>query len=300
MQVPRFWATAGGSVRGADGRRYLRDAWGWSMSSAAEALEVAQQRVQALLADPRPTRSPGGYYPRVPLREMILDEVLIEGEQALVITRNRYGAEILNTDRVLIADIDLPELADEAEPVAGGGLLSRLFGHTAPEREREHVGAPQEPPAVLQQLDMVADWAGARPELGVIVYRTASGLRVFVTGVAEPTTSEGERILADLGADPLYRELCRTHGTFRARLTPKPWRLSLMRGPGYAWYRWPFASRWAEREYRRWLDRYEAAADGYAVCRLLASHGPAPSEFEARIIQRHDERTGALSPFPLA
>jgi hypothetical protein len=245
------------------------------MSSVAEALEIAQRRVQALLADPRPIRGPGGYYPRVPLREMILDEVLLDGEQALVITRNRYGAEILNTDRVLIADVDLPELADVAEP--------------------------PEPLAVLERLGAVADWAGARPELGVIVYRTASGLRVFVTGVAEPaTSSEGQRILAELGADPLYRELCRTHGTFRARLTPKPWRLPRMGLPGYAWYRWPHASRWAQREYRRWLERYEAATNGYAVCRLLASHGPPPSGFEARIIERHDDRTGVLSALPLA
>ena len=47
-----------------------------------------------------------------------------------VITRNRYGAEVLNTDAVLIADIDLPE------PVRlpGQGLLGRLFGRSRHQR----------------------------------------------------------------------------------------------------------------------------------------------------------------------
>jgi hypothetical protein len=41
----------------------------------------------------------------------------------LAVTRNRDGAEVLNTNRILIADIDLPELR---EPTTGG-LLRRLF-----------------------------------------------------------------------------------------------------------------------------------------------------------------------------
>ena len=254
------------------------------MSSTADALDVAHARLRSTLATIRSDDRVGGYYPRVPLREPILDEVVLDGEQALVVTRNRYGAEVLNTDRLLIADVDLPGLA---EPTAGG-LLRRLF-----RRPVAGTGAPAEPPAVVERLAAIGAWARANPGLGVVVYRTASGLRVFVTGVEEPASSaRGSQILAELDADPIYRELCRAHGTFRARLTPKPWRLPGLRAP---LGRYPYTD-----DFRQWLDRYETAARSYAVCRLLGAHGPGLSTVDEQILRLHDERTGARLPLPLA
>jgi hypothetical protein len=259
------------------------------MSSAAEALDVAQERLRSALSSLRSGERVGGYYPRVPLREPIVDEVLDGSEQLLVVTRNRYGAEILNTDRLLIADIDLPEL----EAPATGGVLQRLF-----RRQSADVEPTAEPPAVAERLSALADWARANVLLGVIAYRTASGLRVFVTGLGDHVAAtDADRILAELGADPIYRELCRAHGTFRARLTPKPWRLPHMKAPRD---RWPVATDDAEQRFGRWLDDYEAARRGYAVCRRLWTHGPAPSAQEEAIIQLHDGRTGVADRLPLA
>jgi hypothetical protein len=288
MRIPKFWEVAEGSVTGPDGEPLFRRVWGWSASSAAEALDVAHDRLRSALANIRSGTRQGGYYPRVPLREPILDEVFADGEQLLVVTRNRYGAEILNTDRVLIADVDLPELEGTT-----GGLFRRLFRRSTPEADQ-----PTEPPVVVERLAVLADWARAHPDLGVIAYRTASGLRIFVTGVAEPATSyEGAQILTDLGTDPIYRELCRTHGTFRARLTPKPWRLPRLKAPRD---RWPFQTYEAEDRFQRWLANYDAASRGYAVCRRLAAHGPAPSTLETQLIRRHDDRTRATASLPLA
>jgi hypothetical protein len=289
MRIPKFWEVAEGSSPGPGGEPLFRRMWGWSMSSATEALDVAHDRLRSALANIRSGTRLGGYYPRVPLREPILHEVFADGEQALVVTRNRYGAEVLNTDRVLIADVDLPELEGST-----GGLLRRLFRRPAADTD------PQaEPPVVVERLATIADWARLHPSLGVIVYRTASGLRVFVTGVAEPASSaQGEQILMELGTDPIYRELCRTHGTFRARLTPKPWRLPRIKAPSGG--RWPYQTLDAEDQFLRWLATYDAARGGYAVCRRLASHGPAPSTLEAQIIQLHDDRTGTSADLPLA
>jgi hypothetical protein len=290
MRIPKFWAVAEGSETGRHGERLFRRVWGWSMSSGAEALAVAQERLRSALADIRSGTRVGGYYPRVPLREPILDELIVDGEQTLVVTRNRYGAEVLNTDRVLIADIDLPEL--EERP-ATGGVLRRLLRRSAAETD-----PAAEPLPVVKRLGTLANWAAANPGLGVIVYRTRSGLRVFVTGVSEPATSaQGQHILAELGADWIYRELCRTHGTFRARLTPKPWRLPRLKAPRD---RWPFADERAERRFQRWLATYEAAAGEFAVCRRIATHGPAPSTSELQVIQRHDDRTRVSTSLPLA
>ena len=290
MRIPKFWAVAEGSGTGPRGERLFRRVWGWSMSSAAEALAVAQDRLRSALADIRREARVGGYYPRAPLREPILDEHLVDGEQAFAVTRNRYGAEVLNTDRMVIADVDMPGLEWVR---AGGALLRRLFRRgPAPE------GPPAEPSSVVRRLDRLAAWAAANPDLGVIVYRTASGLRIFVTGVDEPTSSaRGEQILVELDTDPVYRELCRAHGTFRARLTPKPWRLPGLKAPRD---RWPFADSSSEVRFQRWLADYEVAARDYAVCRRLATHGPTPSTLEAQIIELHDVRVRVSAPLPLA
>ncbi len=257
------------------------------MWSAVEASGVARERLWSTLANLRTNTRAERYYPRVPLREPILDELSIDGEQFLAVTRNRYGAEILNTDRLLIADVDLPE-------------LERNRGHRTWRRLSRQPSPPpgEEPAPVVQRLGVLTDWARANPALGVVIYRTASGLRVFVTGLAEPASSaESERILTELDADPIYRELCRTHGTFRARLTPKPWRLRRMKAPRG---RWPFESHRAEGRFNRWLAHYESASRDHAVCRHLATLGPAPSTVEAQIIQRHDDRTKVSSALPLA
>jgi len=252
------------------------------MSSTADAFALAQDRLRTALANVGLGSGQTGYYPRMPLREPILDELFLDGEQVAAVTRNRYGVEVLNTDRVLIADVDLPGL----DPA--GHLLRRLFR-----------GAPDpfvEPPVVVRRLSRIEDWARAHPSLGVIVYRTASGLRVFVTGIDEPIR-ESDEILAELRADRIYRELCRAHGTFRARLTPKPWRLPRLKAPRGSW---PFADPDQEREFQRWLAEYNAASPAYAVCRRLAAHGPGPSTMEAGILRLHDDRTRTTSPLPLA
>jgi hypothetical protein len=288
VRIPRFWAAVEGSDTGPRGERVFRRVWGWSMGSTAEAILVAQERLRSALANRLGARV-GGYYPRTPLREPILDERIVDGEQVFVLTRNRYGAEVLNTDRVLIADVDLPEL----EEPAADGWLRRVLRRSAPRTD-----PLAEPASVVERLGTLADWARANPGLGVIVNRTASGLRAFVTGIDDPVSSaHGEQVLAELGADPIYRELCRTHGTFRARLTPKPWRLPGMKAP---LERWPFSSYGDERRFQDWLAEYEAVAQQYAVCRRLATHGPPPSTLEAEIIRLHDDRTRVSTPLPLA
>jgi len=281
MRIPRFWAVVG-SDADRQGRPLIRRAWGWSMSSAAEALNVARERLAvALTLNARSGQS--GYYPRVPLREPILGEHLVDGEQAYAVTRNRYGVEVLNTDRLLISDIDLRDLDEDR---------FSFFGRRKPPPD-----TLIDPPSVVKRQEKVAQWAAAHPDLGVIVYRTFSGLRVFVTGFDDPISEAGMQVLKELGTDRIYRELCRTHGTFRARLTPKPWRLPRMRAPQGIW---PFVTEGHERRFNRWLASYEEAVRGYAVCRRLATHGPDPSPFAAEIIRLHDERTRVGVALPLA
>lgn len=289
--LPRFWTTAEGRATDQDGRPFDLTIWGWSTASLAEAAAVAADRlgqVRARLASGQRLQS-WAYYPRMPLREETLAEITApDGTLLAIVSRNRYGAEVLNTDLFLIADIDLP---DESRDSGGGGLLSRLLG-----RRRPTPGLG--PPAAEQEaVERVARFAAANPQLGVHTYRTAAGLRVLVTGGdLPPGTPASESVLGQLAADPIYVRLCSTHQTYRARLTPKPWRCGQRALPE----RWPYADERRAQAARRWLERYETSLPAWATTRWLSSVGPDPSAAEAQVIAWHDRVTRAREELPLA
>jgi hypothetical protein len=56
-------------------------------------------------------------------------------------------------------------------------------------------------------------------------YRTFNGLRLIeLSREWNPNSPESSTVLEGVGCDRLFQQLCRTQGTFRARLEPKPWR----------------------------------------------------------------------------
>jgi hypothetical protein len=303
MQIPRFWVKDEGGDVDPSGRRWHLTMWGWSSESVAEAAEVARTRLQqALEKVRRGEQLDGGYYPRLPLREEIVGVVQHDGQDVAVITRNRYGAQVLNTDRVLIADVDRDlkprtHAVDVVREV--GKRLSRLFGRNVPIAGQ---AAPEPEPERSPEQRAVAavqEWAVRYPEYGVRTYRTAAGLRVIVTGADAPPSSElSRRLLAELGSDPLYVELCAQHDTYRARLTPKPWRAG-WRAPTV---RWPYESDGARREFASWLAGYERASQDRSTCRLLATSGPEPlaGSADAAIVALHDDVTRVQADLPLA
>ena len=301
--VPKFWTTVEGEAVAPQGRRLRLRMWGWSTTSLAEAAAVAADRLGAAAA-----KVAGGqelahwaYYPRMPLRELTLAQIISPDEALLaVITRNRYGVDVLNTDHLLIADVDLPQ--EPASPTwrapqrssSGGGWLSRLLGRTpGPEP------APQQPepvpPAETEALQRIAGFASAHPELGVHTYRTAAGLRVLVTGGdLPPGTPAAEAVLEALASDPIYVRLCSSHLTYRARLTPKPWRV----GHRPLTVSWPYAER--AEEVQAWLREYAGRSASSVTTRNLSVTGPPPSPEELQVIEWHDRATGASTDLPLA
>src|SRR6478752_849534 len=134
MELPQHWVTADGfSPHLGQGGGTLT-VWGWSSQSEADAARVADQRLAEALE--RVAREGGlpaghGYYPRVPLREPVLEEVdAASGAMLGVVTRNRLGCEVLCTDLLFIADVDVPELEDApprpGTPGAGSGLAASI------------------------------------------------------------------------------------------------------------------------------------------------------------------------------
>jgi hypothetical protein len=153
--------------------------------------------------------------------------------------------------------------------------------------------------SVAESLACEPVWEFARrhPELGVRVYRTAAGLRVLVTGAGAPPRSDRAReLLTELSADPLYVELSATHDCYRARLTPKPFRVGEVALP----VRWPCVDDTARERYEEWVSEYDGRSSGHAVCRLISASGPEPGPDEQRLVALHDERCRVGERLPLA
>jgi hypothetical protein len=200
MNFPKFWAkgTSGDFI-----------CWRWSFQSLAEAQSLAEQAARQLAERFRDGNFPpkyGGYYPDRPAREQILQEISDGDSLSAVITRNSYGAQVLNTARVMFVDIDLPE-----PPKPRVGLFQALFGKSKP-------APPPDPKPENDALMRVEMWTASNQEWGWRVYRTRSGLRLLATqGTMEADSSATDEIFEALGADPLYRKLCKNQKCFRAR-----------------------------------------------------------------------------------
>jgi len=134
-------------------------------------------------------------------QEPVLQKVVRRDETVAWVSLNSYGCEVLNTQQVLIADIDLPSGTHPA----------------CPQHKRKMPAFEEE--IFERARDM------AKRDLGFRFYRTKAGFRaICITHTFEPESAEAQAVLRGLKSDPLYVALCRSQGCFRARLTPKPWR----------------------------------------------------------------------------
>ena len=165
-------------------------------------------------------------------------------------------------------------------------MISSLFGKTS---------APSPgPDPVPDAMNQVAQRRG----LSVRIYETAAGYRLLITNTRfKPGSADAEALLTDFGSDPLYIRLCRMQESFRARLTPKPWRSHLPSLP----VRFPFETAAEKDRYRRWEAEYNSKTALYATCRYVTTLGPGTvvPEFN-ELIQYHDHETKAASGVQLA
>jgi hypothetical protein len=141
-------------------------------------------------------------------------------------------------------------------------------------------------------------WGNAGGDASFRVYRTAAGLRVLETArVHEPGSPPVLELMRAAGTDRAFVTLCGVQKCFRARLTPKPWRIEQPKPPTS----FPFASAADEARMRRWQQAYEAASSGFAVCRLIEQIGtPRVHADLARTLETHDRLTRATADLPLA
>lgn len=268
-------------VEGPDGSPLRLSAWGWSETSTTEADGRAAERLQSLQQRiSQGLELPHGYaYGSRPLREQILDEIPgPDGTPDVLLTRNSYGSVVLNAARAMFVDVDVPW--------PGGFSLKRMFGFDRGNAKRKE--------AALDRL------RGALPGTGGTfrVYRTAAGFRLLaIDRLFAPASSESEAVMRAAGADPAFVQLCRVQDSFRARLTPKPFRVGQKNPPG----QFPREDPDEQAAFAAWLHEYERAAANSATCRFVETIGTGWVHREiSPILRLHDERTRADSGLPLA
>ncbi|MEQ8317517.1 MAG: hypothetical protein RIE77_08010 [Phycisphaerales bacterium] len=283
MRVARFWARAQAERDG-----YGRGAWASSETSIDDARQRAEEKARRLLAEE--IESDGEVIHQYAYQQRDFPEPIVQdlrdnaGDRIAAITINRYGANVLNTARLAFIDVDLEASASSN----GGGLLGRLLGRKQPATD------PTEEP-----LERLRHWARQDASRGARVYRTAAGLRYLLTSPGmEPDGDDAHQLMEELGADPLYARLCRAQRSFRARLSPKPWRIGIRGTPKLSFEKLAEAS----EPVNAWLRHYEQACKGYSVCNLIDEVGNTrpPDDDTARLIALHDDLAGVGLELPLA
>lgn len=274
MNIPPYWAKASSSATRPDGMELHLTAWGWSLADPAEAQRKASERLSRMVervtrGEELPTRYP---YGASALREQILDEIREGSEVRAVITRNGYGCAVINAPEVMFVDIDTPD------PSLGQGLR-RLFSR----------GGSPDDDAVKKITESLTSTFR--------IYRTAAGFRLLsVDRTWTPGSPEAEKLMTAVSADPAYVQLCKAQKTFRARVTPKPWRCDQPSAPG-SHPREPQEA----RAFDQWLQTYEKRSSGHSVCRFLTQVGSGRLSAQVQpVLEYHDNASRAHEQLPLA
>ncbi|MBN2291203.1 MAG: hypothetical protein JXM70_02185 [Pirellulales bacterium] len=287
MRIPPYWSRGTFTGTNQKGREETFRAWGWSFDSLAEAQNDAVARAKRIFEHFISNVDFDRYdYVDVPLREEILHRIGEGDDEIAVITRNRYGAMVLNAASVCFVDVDFP-------PVRGQGLVDSIGLIFSKQKRQQRQEEIQD-----ATLMLVREWAARNPQRSFRLYRTAAGLRLLFTDrLYDPTSSETAELLGELKSDWRYRKLTEKQACFRARLTPKPWRCHCKRPPG----RYPFDDGGAEEAYHKWLENYEEKSRGYATCHLIESNGRgAGNDVLDTIIEVHDRYSCGASDTELA
>lgn len=332
MLIPRYWSRAESQATTPDGRPVRFHVWRGSRTSAAEAQALANEAV-VRIADriQRGQGFPERYsYGDRPLREEVVREMPAGGAATdapdAALTRNSYGAVVLNAARAFFIDVDVPSAEGQSSSTSSSSStaagqnpvnaildavdslplpsgLKSIFGSF---RQAVAPAAPAAPPAPppapadpqSAALGRLRQWVASHPEWRVRVYRTHSGLRYLVTHAPfAPTDPDAQAAMQALGADPQYVTLCAVQKSFRARLTPKPWRIGMDNPP----VTFPYESPMEEGAMRQWEAAYDRASQGRATAQFVEELGGGSEHPDITPLRAlHDEQTRATSGLPLA
>ena len=194
----------------------------------------------------------------------ILEEIIDTIDHDNIITRNRYGALVLNSKKVMFIDVD-----DYSKTLSDAFFRSKLSKKQLMLRKIEKTAKQQQ-----------------YAKLGFRVYETHKGYRILVTNKEfDPRSKESKRMMRDFNADYLYRWLCIKQNCYRARLTPKPYRIK-QKGIKVIY---PHRDNEQEQQLARWVKDYNQKSQRFSTCHLVAEYGTIQ---KSAAIDYHDKHTG--------
>ena len=261
-----------------DGKTFPMSVYGHSNISLEDAKSSGQRLLDAFAKRIVSQLSPWEYdRDDRPIRE----ETLLELSSRNIVTRNRYGAEVLNSTQLVFIYVD------GALPSGKGffGWLGGLFSDKSSEDSDTEA---------LARVERLAEKAG-HAQTHIRVYRTKAGYRLMLLNCDTEGKYSGELMKA-FHADPLYANLCRIQNCYRARLTPKPYRIRQRK----CRFNYPETDETILETQRKWLDEYNEKIAKFATCHYIGSLN-GPNGIAVNDAARyHDERTNAMSNLPLA
>lgn len=323
MLVPKYWAEHR-EVKTVRGKKATVRRFGWSDESHASAVAHAQARVaegfDALEAGLPLAR----YEPKVPYNGadgVPIREEIVETHDDVVVTRNSYGALCLNTPDVLFADVDLPTKEGVnffrwigLYLLAAGGIAYGLrsgwvfavgiVASFALPFALDHLASKVRRARRVSEklgLERIRAFSETHPQWLLRVYRTPAGFRVLVMHrTFAPGDLETGACFEALGTDRIYVRMCEKQQCFRARVSPKPWRIGqkthILPSRGV----WPVSPEVVPRR-REWIRDYDARSQEYASCRFVEELGAGRVDAKAEAVRRlHDDACRAHSELPLA
>lgn len=323
MFIPRYWKRIEAIVQTKDFLSAGSDlsdlpetldisSWGYSDSSEAEAETKAHERIGDIIS--ALSQSPNDkdfYYPFRVVNEEILRTIGEKSSQQAIITRNKYHCQVLNTAQLMFVDIDV-DVSDIKPP----SFLSKILFRSSQVIEENKRKEKQRYEAVISRVeDFARKQSDGFDDIGFLIYRTFAGYRVIVSSrPLEPRDEDTHKIFDALGTDPLYQSLCRSQNSFRARLTPKSWRMKPEVVDKLNLYpllrrrvtknmveHWSPEDEEKLRIYDDWVEAYEHLHKGHSTCQFIKQIGNWKVDPSlAELIQLHDEMTGAHKGLDLA
>lgn len=289
MQLYSYWARATSTTPDtADGTLLELVAYAGSDDSPATARTRAETLANERATLLRAGEDIGGQpddYPAdgVPMREHVVRRLPDgRGGPLAAITRNHYGCLVLSTARFLIIDVD-----DTGLQLGQPGVEWRGFADFFRNLFRPSPPAPP-PLSPRQQLEMrLAAWLQLNPAWNFRLYRTRMGFRLFVTHeLLAPDSAATAEVFKAMCADSTYVRMCRRQQCYRARLTPKPWRIGWHRPPNP----FPFDTPTQQQEQQTWEQEYETRRQPFSVCEWLGEYGSGTVLPELQpLLQLHDD-----------
>lgn len=226
-----------------------------SRQAAIEDAEQQAKKIEQRIAERRPKDD----Y-EVAIKEYV-DDIIDESN---IITICRYGAKILNTNQYTILDLD-------DYPVEFFDLFKSLGKLTKKER------------IVFKFNEKIK----RHPELGkdFRIYETTKGVRVIGKKYIEPGDNRYTSLMRKLFVDWIYIQMTRKQNCYRARVTPKPYRMRMQT------IRIKSPLDCEQEAYIEWSKTYQSNAENYSVVRLLETTG---QDFSHEpVIRLHDQLCNA-------